>query len=138
MTKQLRGVERFSTVALTVLVLFVIPACALAAAFTPDSVRTFLDGNAMIIMFVWGLIHTRWPALSNVPNALIPWVNLVGYVLVHFFLPAPASASIGGAITSFASLVWVAARGGATSAVTSLLYDKYVGPFLDKWWPKAA
>jgi hypothetical protein len=135
--KQLQAIERFATVVLGIVVLSFIPLAAFAAnAVTPEQIKSLFDGNAMVIMFVWGLLHTRLPALANVPNALIPWVNLVGYILVKLAVPAPAAASIGGNVAAFGGMLWLVARAGATSAVTSLLYDKFVKEFIDKLVPK--
>ncbi len=118
--------------------LLTVPAIALAAAaVTPDAVKSFFDAYAILFMFVWGLIHTRFPALARVPNEIIPWVNAVGYIVLKFIVPEEAHAGVGGSIVGFGGLVWVTARGAATSAVTSLLYDKFAKVFLDRWLPKA-
>lgn len=104
-------------------------------ALTPDRVRGWYDVNAALLMLAWGVMHTRLPVLAKVPNTLVPWVNAIGYVLAHFVVPN-AGASVGSTITSFAGLAWVTARGGATSALTSLAYDKFLKPWLDRWLPK--
>lgn len=114
-----------------------VPAIALAAApITPDSVKALFDAYAMVIMFVWGLVHTRVPALKSIPNDVLPWVNAVGYIVAKLAVPAEAHAGALGGLADFGGLLWLTARGAATSAVTSLLYDKFAKPFLDRWLPK--
>lgn len=54
-----------------------------SSGVTPDAIKLFFDANAILIMFVWGLLHKYVPALRNVPNVLIPWVNLIGYILTR-------------------------------------------------------
>lgn len=107
-----------------------------AGAIDPDAVRVVFDTYAGIIMFVVGLLYTRLPALKNLPNKAIPWVNLIGYVLAKFAVP-DAHAGALGALAGFGGLLWTVAKGGATSALTSLLYDKFLKHPLDHALPAA-
>lgn len=56
---------------------------ATASGVTPNAIKLFFDANAILIMFVWGLAQKYLPALAPMPNAAIPWVNVVGYILVR-------------------------------------------------------
>lgn len=103
---------------------------------TPEGVRGFFDANAVIIMFIWGILHTRVPFLAKVPNSLVPWVNCVGYILAQLAVPAAHAGLVDTAISA-AGVVVVTARGAVTSALTSLLYDKFVKDWLDRWLPVA-
>ncbi len=87
---------------------------------TPDQIKLFFDGNAIIIMFVWGLLCKYVPWLAKVPNGTIPWVNAIGYILARLagqlFAPAAEAATqqtadtvftVGGVILgAFTSAVW--------------------------------
>lgn len=103
---------------------------------TPEALTSLFDSNAVIIMFVWGLVHTRWSFLAKVPNAFVPWVNAIGYVLAKFAVP-DAHAGILSELVGVSTTVAIAARGMLTSALTSWLYDKFGAPVLDRYWPKA-
>jgi len=119
---------------LLMLVAFSVP--AFASPVTPDSIKALIDGNAMIIMFVVGILYTRIPALKGLTNQFTPWLNLVVYVVTQYLVPS-AHAGVLNDMTGFGGLLWVTVRGGATSAVTSLLYDKFVKHWLDQWLPQA-
>ena len=101
---------------------------------TPDQLRHLFDSNAMVIMLIWGVVHTRVPALAKIPNALVPWVNAIGYILAQFVVPQ-AHAGVLGGIASGAGFLWTAAAGAVTSAGTSILYDKFLKHWLDKYLP---
>lgn len=101
---------------------------------TPEGVQSFFDTYAMLIMFFWGIIHTRVPILAKLPNALVPWVNCIGYILAQLAV-SPAHAAGLGSAASAAGVALVAVRGAFTSALTSLLYDKFVKSWLDRWLP---
>ena len=45
-----------------------------------DSVIAIFDGLAVPIMFAFGLLVKYFPPLAKIPNAVIGWVNLVGYM----------------------------------------------------------
>lgn len=100
---------------------------------TPDAVTSFFDAYAVLIMFVWGFLHTRLPALAKVPNALVPWVNALGYVLARLAVP-DAHADVAGVVAAVTPIA-LAFKGAITSAVTSVLYDKFVKHWLDRWLP---
>ena len=52
---------------------------------TPDSLKVLFDGLAVAIMFVWGLVTKYFPPLARIPNTLIPWLNVVGYILAKLW-----------------------------------------------------
>lgn len=108
---------------------------------TPEKLVSLFDQWAMVVMAVVGVIWTRWPRLKDWTNDAVPWVNAVAYILAAIgskLAVADAHAGVGDAIGGFAGLLWTAAKGGAMSAVTSLLYDKFAKAILDKYLPKPA
>ena len=46
----------------------------------PENTIMVFDGIAMVVMFIWGLLVKYLPALAKVPNWLIAWTNIIGYV----------------------------------------------------------
>lgn len=85
-----------------------------------DQLKLIFDANAMLIMFVWGLLSKYVPLFAKIPNATIPYVNLVGYVLARlagqFLIPsahAGVTADQGVAIVGFGGVL----LGGFTNAV---------------------
>ena len=80
----------------------------------PDAIKTLFDANATVIMFAVGLVWKYVPQLKNVSNQLIPWVNVVGYILLSLLGATPAHASILGGIPgtigflipAFTSSIW--------------------------------
>ena len=58
------------------------------------------------------------------------------YILMKYIWPAPAEAAgVGHAVAGAAGFLWTTAMGAWTSALTSLLYDKFVKASLDKVLP---
>lgn len=82
-----------------------------------DQLKALFDGNAIIIMFLWGLLCKYVPFMAKIPNGTIPYVNVIGYVLARLVIPAPAHAGItpdqAGAGLAFGGVI----LGGFTSAV---------------------
>lgn len=112
----------------------IVPVVAYSAV-TPDSIRGWLAAAALPFMWVVGALYTRLPVLKNWTNDAVPWVNLVLFVLTTYFVPA-ANAGVFSGVTGLGGLLWRTAVGGATSAVSSLLYDKFLKPILDRTVPK--
>ena len=108
---------------------------AMAVAITPEQVKSIIDGNAMVILFVVGVCYTRFPFLKNWTNHAVPWLNLVVYVAMQYLVPKAQAGVVSDAV-GFGGLLWNVARGAATSAVTSVLYDKFVKEILDRFLPK--
>lgn len=102
---------------------------------TPDSLKALFDGNAMLVQFIVGLLYTRLPALKNLSNAAVPWINAVLYVVGTYVLPGVAHASVGGDVSHAAGFMWRVAMGAWTSALTSLLYDKFLKAPIDAKLP---
>lgn len=95
-----------------------------------DAIKLFFDGNAIFIMFVWGLICKYVPKLKAVPNSTIPWVNLLGYILFKLAVPAAGAAS--GLTTVVPDLIGVAI-GGFTSAIWARqLYEGFGRSLIEK------
>lgn len=100
----------------------------------PDSIVSFFDANAVLIMFLWGFLHTRLPYLAKFPNYLVPWVNAIGYMLAQLAVPS-AHASVISEAGAIVGVGAVAAKSAFTSAVVSLLYDKFFKKWLDYLLP---
>ena len=85
---------------------------------TPDQLKAIFDSNAIIIMFVWGLLTKYVPVFAKIPNATIPWLNAIGYIVARFAIPQAHAAGvtpeqgsalfgIGGVLLgSFTNAVW--------------------------------
>ena len=55
---------------------------------TPDQLKVLFDGSAIILMFFWGVLVKYVPWLAKLPNATIPWLNAIGYIVAKFAIPA--------------------------------------------------
>ena len=83
---------------------------------TPESLKALFDSNAIIVIFLWGLLCKYVPFMAKVPNVVIPWVGAVGYIVARLALPGEAHAAgfgpehafaIGGVILgAFTNAVW--------------------------------
>jgi hypothetical protein len=62
---------------------------------TPEQLKAFFDGNAILLIFVWGLLCKYVPFMAKVPNVVIPWVGAIGYIIARFALPTEAHAAAG-------------------------------------------
>lgn len=126
----------FVTACGLLLALFVAsPFVASAASVTPEDIKSWLALAAIPFMWLLGAVYTRWPVLKRYTNDAVPWVNLVAFVLSTYLVPA-ANAGFFDALGGAGSLLWRTAVGGATSAVASLLYDKFLKPVMDRVVPK--
>jgi hypothetical protein len=103
---------------------------------TPEKLTSLFDTWSMVIMTVVGLVYTRWPALRAWPNDLVPWINAVGYIAAKLAIPS-AHAGVLGAVGGTLSVAGTVAWGAFLSALTSVLYDKYLKFPLDKKLPPA-
>lgn len=107
---------------------------AYAAKVTPESVKTFFDVNAIIIMFVWGLLHKYAPFLAKWPNDLIPWLNSSVYVLTRLgaglFVADAHAAS--GVVSAIPDAVGVLIGGLANATWARLLYEGWARALLEK------
>lgn len=91
---------------------------------TPEHLKALFDANAIVLMFVAGLAIKYIPALKAIPNLVIPWVNVIGYVLVHLFTP-DAHASVGDVAQSAGLVLSILA--GFTNAVWARqLYEGFI------------
>ena len=70
---------------------------------TPDQLKSVFDTNAVLIMFVVGILYKYVPAFAKLPNAAIPWINAIGYILTQYFVPQ-AHASVGSALAGLPRL----------------------------------
>jgi len=85
---------------------------------SPEQIKALFDGNAIILMFAWGILVKYVPFLARIPNGIIPYLNVIGYIIAKFAIPeanaggvSPEQAgglfSIGGMILgSFTNAVW--------------------------------
>ena len=106
-----------------------------AAAVSPDGIKGWLALTALPFMWAIGALYTRLPALKKYTNDAVPWINLVLFVFTTYLVPA-ANAGVLSGVTGFGGLLWRTAVGGATSALSSLLYDKFFKAILDAKVPK--
>jgi hypothetical protein len=103
---------------------------------TPDTIQAWFDGSAVVIMFLYGILCKYVPVFAKIPNATIPWVNLVGYILAKFILPTEAHA---GGFGSFFAGMGVLVGGFVHSVFASQLYERFFRAPLEGWfgWRKA-
>jgi hypothetical protein len=146
--KRLRPARELLGLLLFVLGLVMVPMIVYAqgtgltpGGLTPEKLIAAFNSVAPILMFAWGIVHTRWKALEHWPNDLVPWINAVGYIVGAFAVGqiAPVAHAADGAVrqlTGFAWLVWNTAYGASLAAVTSLLYDKFAKAAIDRLVPK--
>jgi hypothetical protein len=80
---------------------------------TPDQLKALFDGNAIILIFVFGIITKYVPALRNVPNLVIPWVGAIGTILAKLAVGTAHAGfkdivpDVGGVLISgFTSAIW--------------------------------
>lgn len=96
---------------------------------TPDQVKALFDANSVIIMFVVGLIWKYVPGLAKWPNQLIPWVNVVGYILLKVAVPEAHAGILNGVPDALGCLI-----GGFTSAVWARqLYEAFGRHAVEGW-----
>jgi hypothetical protein len=99
-----------------------------AEKWTPDYIKQLFDGWSITIMFAWGLVHKYLPQLKNIPNILIPWVNLVGYVLAKFVVPDANAGILDGIPAAVGAII-----GGFTNASWAmLLYEGWGRALLER------
>lgn len=83
---------------------------------TPEQIKSLFDGNAILIIFVWGLATKYVPFLAKVPNSTIPYVGVIGYILAKLAGPQAAQAAgfnIGAVAPDLVSVI----LGGFTSSI---------------------
>lgn len=97
---------------MAVLTFVVVPIARAGGSITPDVVRQWFDAGAIAIMFAWGFACKYVPWLKAIPNMLIAWVNLAGYILTH--LAGGATAALLGVGTAYAA-------GGVVSVLPGLI-----------------
>ena len=93
---------------------------------TASQVRAVFDGNVVMFMLAWGIVHKYVPALKNVPNALIPWVNLGGYILASlagYGATAAHAGALTGIVGTIPDAVGVLIGGFANASWARLLYE---------------
>ena len=74
-----------------------------------------------VIQFTWGLLCKYWPALAQVPNASIPWVNFALALCGALAGPPVAEAAgFGGVLVGFFMPVMQA---GWSAIQTALIYE---------------
>lgn len=58
-----------------------------------DAIMGILQPAMPLIAFIWGLICKYNPKLKNIPNATIPYVNMVLFLLTNLAGPQEAQAA---------------------------------------------
>lgn len=90
-----------------------------------DAILGFINANVVLIGFLWGILVKYLPALKNVPNTLIPYMNALLALLTGLAGPGIAHAGIlGGTLGGgfFGHII-----GAGWSAIQSaLLYEVFV------------
>lgn len=112
-------------------------------AGSPEWIRLLFDRNALVAMFVWGLLTKYAPWLAPLANGTINYVNVIGYVLTRLIggaiVPdahAGVSAQTGGMLLDMGGIM----LGGFTNAVWARqLYEGFGRPLLEGLfgWRKA-
>lgn len=98
---------------------------------TPDQLKSIFDGNAILIMFAWGLLCKYLPFLAKIPNATIPWVNAIAYIVARFALPSDAHAGGFGDVMSHVGIVVGAF---VNSVWARQLYEGFGRGLLEGWF----
>lgn len=109
------------------------PMVARAAAVTPESVKMIFNAWAVFIMLGWGFATKHFPPLAKLPNATIPWLNVLGFVLAQLGGIAPAQA---GPLTPdgahAAGGLLSAILGGFTNAIWARqLFEGFARPLIE-------
>lgn len=86
-----------------------------------DAVLGFIHSNMVWLGLIWGLVCKYVPALKNVPNALIPYVNAVVALLTG--LMGPATAHAAGGILGGDSFLGHILGAGWTAIQSALIYE---------------
>jgi hypothetical protein len=134
---------RILLLALVVLVVAAVPILAQQVAteaakgtpVTPDVIKTFFDANAILIMFVWGIAHKYIPALKNLPNVLIPWFNLAGYILTRVggaVAGVGVAHAAGSPLDAVPDVIGVLIGGFTSASWARLLYEGWGRAVLDR------
>lgn len=98
---------------------------------TPESLQYLFDGNAIILLFAWGLVVKYVPFMAKVPNALIPWGNTILYVAGRLAVP-PAHADTAGAVSAIPDAVCLILGGFTSSIWARQLYEGFGRGLLEK------
>jgi hypothetical protein len=57
-----------------------------------DAIMGFLHSAMPLLAFAWGLLCKYLPKLASIPNASIPWVNALLFLVTSLAGPQPAHA----------------------------------------------
>lgn len=104
---------------------------------TPDHLKEMFNGHAIGLTLLWGLIHKHVPQLAKVPNALIPWVGALGYILPKLAV-STAQAQTGGDPLTAQTAMHTMALGGWQAIVAAQIYERFMRPWLDHFGIKKA
>lgn len=128
------------SVVVTALVVFGAKAALLAGAAAPDSVAALggvapsqvveiFNANAIVIMFVAGMLLKYLPWAAKIPNVVIPWVNAIGYMLYEAF-----TGGGGGAMASAGGVTAAGFTIGGLFGVVNLLAPAIGHALGASWW----
>jgi hypothetical protein len=99
----------------------------------PNAIQQWLQGNALIVMFVAGLAVKYLPFLKAIPNKLIPWINLIGYILISVLggtAQADSTAVVPLAVVAHPTFLTILLKGVLNALMAALFYDKAVKEFI--------
>jgi hypothetical protein len=102
---------------------------------TPDMIKLLFDANAIIVMFVWGLLCKYVPFLGKIPNLTIPWVNLIGYILTKLgagVLGVGVASAAAGPLAAVPDAVAVVIGGFTSASWAMLLYEGWGRGLLER------
>jgi len=95
---------------------------------TPEQLKALFDGNAIILIFIWGLICKYVPFLARIPNVIIPWIGALGYVVARFAVPDAHAGPLSGVPDAIGCII-----GGFTNAVWARqLYEGFGRGLLER------
>lgn len=80
-----------------------------------------------LVMLLWSLVVKYHPKLASLPNALIPYFNLVLGLLGQLVHPAPANAGFLTALGSGFSLLWPPIQ----TVIAAQVYERWVRPVIE-------
>jgi len=104
----------------------------------PNAIQQWLQANALIVMFIAGMAVKYLPFLKAVPNKLIPWINLIGYILINVLggtaqadstvVTTVAVAPL--AVVAHPTFLTILLKGVLNALMAALFYDKAVKEFI--------
>lgn len=103
----------------------------------PDEIKIIFDTWAVTIMMLWGIVVKYFPKLGAIPNAIIGWTNLIGYILAKLVIPdahAADSVMVGstGVLGTVPDIIGIIIGGVTNAGWAMVLYETFGRTFLEK------